>query len=164
MEPVEYEKTPLHQPNAHHFTLPIVDRFYTMMSVAGQPRCLAARSGIQVRPQPCLVHRAAGATRRRSSPAACPVLFAWRVGRSHVHSSEYRHAVKHAQAAPLSSTSHLRGTALIVTVPRATRAVAQTQVLAQQFEERFRLDNLAPEPGARRKKQRVGRGYGAGQV
>ena len=68
-----------------------------------------------------------------------------------------------AQAAPLSSTSHLRGTALTVKVPRASRAVAQTQVLAQQFDERFRLDNLAPEPGARRKKQRVGRGYGAGQ-
>lgn len=68
------------------------------------------------------------------------------------------------QAGSLSSAAHLRGTALNVRAPRVVRASVQTQVLAQQFEERFRLDNLAPEPGARRKKQRVGRGYGAGQV
>ncbi len=68
------------------------------------------------------------------------------------------------QAGCLSSSAHLRGTALRVRAPRVVRASVQTQVLAQQFEERFRLDNLAPEPGARRKKQRVGRGYGAGQV
>lgn len=54
----------------------------TMMSVAGQPRCLAA-SGIQVRPQPCFVDRAAGAASRRSSPAACPASFARRVRYSH---------------------------------------------------------------------------------
>ena len=30
--------------------------------------------------------------------------------------------------------------------------------------ERFRLNNLSPQPGARRPNKRKGRGYGAGQV
>ena len=46
--------------------------------------------------------------------------------------------------------------------PRAAR-VAVVQCVAEDEAERLRLNNLSPQEGARRKKTRKGRGYGAGQ-
>jgi large subunit ribosomal protein L15 len=46
--------------------------------------------------------------------------------------------------------------------PRAAR-VAVVQCTAEDDSERLRLNNLSPQDGARRKKTRKGRGYGAGQ-
>ena len=46
--------------------------------------------------------------------------------------------------------------------PRAAR-VAVVQCVAEDESERLRLNNLSPQEGARRKKTRKGRGYGAGQ-
>jgi hypothetical protein len=40
---------------------------------------------------------------------------------------------------------------------------ARCQVVVRAAD-RFRLDNLGPEPGSRREEKRKGRGYGAGQV
>lgn len=63
----------------------------------------------------------------------------------------------HALALPSSLSTTSRQQPL-----RAARGV--TVASKADDEERFRLDNLGPQPGARRRKQRVGRGYGAGQV
>ena len=46
--------------------------------------------------------------------------------------------------------------------PRAAR-VGVVQCIAEDESERLRLNNLSPQEGARRKKTRKGRGYGAGQ-
>lgn len=66
-----------------------------------------------------------------------------------------------SQCKPLvGSTVALRGAAVQVrTTPCAAARVAAPIVVA----ERFRLDNLGPEPGSRRKKMRKGRGYGGHQ-
>lgn len=44
----------------------------------------------------------------------------------------------------------------------AVRAAANEEVMAVA-EERFRLNNLSPQPGSKRQAKRKGRGYGAGQ-
>lgn len=65
-----------------------------------------------------------------------------------------------------SSVRSIRGQALRLSAPSSSsRVVAASRVVAtvEQEEERFRLDNVGPQPGARRRKTRVGRGYGAGQ-
>ena len=41
--------------------------------------------------------------------------------------------------------------------------MASTPVVSSSSTERFRLDNLGPQPGSRKKGKRKGRGYAAGQ-
>ena len=43
-------------------------------------------------------------------------------------------------------------------------AVRAAAAAAAETDERYRLNNLSPQPGARKQKNRKGRGYGAGQV
>jgi large subunit ribosomal protein L15 len=53
-----------------------------------------------------------------------------------------------------------------VSAPRAARIAAPLTISAAAAiddEERYRLNNLSPQPGARKKDTRKGRGYGAGQ-
>lgn len=65
------------------------------------------------------------------------------------------------QIAP-SALSARRSMASSIRAPVAvTRASVKTHVVAS--DERLRLHNLSPLEGARQKKKRVGRGYGAGQ-
>eukprot|EP00475_Leptophrys_vorax_P036266 TRINITY_DN6095_c0_g2_i1.p1 TRINITY_DN6095_c0_g2~~TRINITY_DN6095_c0_g2_i1.p1 ORF type:complete len:256 (+),score=10.68 TRINITY_DN6095_c0_g2_i1:181-948(+) len=76
-----------------------------------------------------------------------------------------------AQTTALSSSSSasFRGSALAVPrrVSVAAAAPAAVAVRAQAgdaaVQERFRLNNLAPQPGSRRKEKRKGRGHAAGQ-
>lgn len=49
-------------------------------------------------------------------------------------------------------------------IVRPTVAAVRAAAAASETEERYRLNNLSPEPGSRKKKTRKGRGYGAGQV
>ena len=50
----------------------------------------------------------------------------------------------------------------LVVAPRAAASEASAQ--AQEADaERFRLNNLSPQPGSKKTKKRIGRGYGAGQ-
>lgn len=52
--------------------------------------------------------------------------------------------------------------------PKAAAATAPAPAIAvtesSDKSERFRLNNLSPQKGARRQEKRKGRGYGAGQV
>ena len=51
------------------------------------------------------------------------------------------------------------------TVVRAARPLAApVQASAGEDAERFRLNNLSPQPGSKKARKRKGRGYGAGQV
>ena len=47
--------------------------------------------------------------------------------------------------------------------PSRAARMAVVQCVAESEAERLRLNNLSPQEGARRKKTRKGRGYGAGQ-
>ena len=77
--------------------------------------------------------------------------------------------VKHA-----SCSGFCRGTQLLSLQPRPAaknagvlliRAAAKQADLQDRTPtERLRLNNLSPQPGARRPNKRKGRGYGAGQV
>ncbi len=71
------------------------------------------------------------------------------------------------QAKPLLAGSFFSGKQLQqrALVARAARpnAVVRSAV-AEEEAERLRLNNLSPQDGARKGKNRKGRGYGAGQV
>ena len=77
--------------------------------------------------------------------------------------------VKHA-----SCSGFCRGTQLLSLQPRSAARSAgvlliraagkEADLQARIPTERLRLNNLSPQPGARRPNKRKGRGYGAGQV
>lgn len=48
--------------------------------------------------------------------------------------------------------------------PAARPALAVVAATAADEDERLRLSNLSPQPGSKKKENRKGRGYGAGQV
>ena len=50
-----------------------------------------------------------------------------------------------------------------VACPRVPAQARLTVTFAAESGERFRLHNIAPQPGSRRARKRIGRGYGAGQ-
>jgi len=57
-------------------------------------------------------------------------------------------------------SSFQKGTGLRMVAPKATFARQTLQVVAEEEVARFRLSNLTPLPGARKKETRKGRGYG----
>ncbi|CAL8472121.1 g11663 [Coccomyxa elongata] len=77
------------------------------------------------------------------------------------------------QASHASCSAFCRGGAVQVLQPRRRSCVASLVIRAAskatyeeyftETTERLRLDNLSPQPGARRPNKRKGRGYGAGQ-
>ena len=71
-----------------------------------------------------------------------------------------------SQVVPSSSSAFVQGRMISAPRPAAARCSAQrlvTHAAAAQAE-RFRLNNLSPQEGSRRKEKRKGRGYGSGQV
>ncbi len=79
------------------------------------------------------------------------------------------------QASHASCSAFCKGGAVLVLQPRRRSPVGALVIRAASkatYEgyfsaepaERLRLNNLSPQPGARRPNKRKGRGYGAGQV
>lgn len=73
------------------------------------------------------------------------------------------------QVPSFRSSAFLKGRALVQNVQKASPARNGACLLVQaaaaaETTERLRLNNLAPQPGSRRKNLRKGRGYAAGQV
>eukprot|EP00210_Caulerpa_lentillifera_P005223 g4990.t1 len=63
----------------------------------------------------------------------------------------------------LSFRRQIGGTALVLSSPVSTRLPPTPPVCEAVYGERFRLHNLSPQEGSRKKKTRKGRGYSAGQ-
>lgn len=71
-------------------------------------------------------------------------------------SSRHSHSVVGTTRLPSGGSAQVRG----VSAGAGRRAEATR---AAEDGERFRLHNIAPQPGSRRDRKRIGRGYGAGQ-
>merc|ERR1719326_1187307 len=71
-------------------------------------------------------------------------------------SSRHSHSVVGTTRLPFGGPAQVRG----VSAGAGRRAEATR---AAEDGERFRLHNIAPQPGSRRDRKRIGRGYGAGQ-
>ena len=75
-----------------------------------------------------------------------------------------------SQCVPQASGSSFAGGARLcvrqraLACPRIAALPVRAVLAAEEFTERLRLHNLAPQPGSRRPNKRKGRGYGAGQV
>ena len=72
--------------------------------------------------------------------------------------------VKPALASSFFTGSRMRLQCFSTRMVRPTVTAVRAAAAAAETEERYRLNNLSPQPGARKQKNRKGRGYGAGQV
>lgn len=90
----------------------------------------------------------------------------WWAGRRHVplslHCPLHPLQVKPALTASSFSGKQLQQRAFVAKAARPS--VAVVCAAATQEGERLRLNNLSPQPGSKKNKNRKGRGYGAGQV
>lgn len=71
--------------------------------------------------------------------------------------------VKPALVASSFSGRRLQQRCFVAKAARPSVAVVQATAAVEDAE-RLRLNNLSPQPGAKKNKNRKGRGYGAGQV
>jgi len=71
--------------------------------------------------------------------------------------------VRPASAATFFTGNQLQQRVAPIRAARVSTAVVTANAGTAEVEERFRLNNLSPQPGSKRPKKRKGRGYGAGQ-